>query len=75
MGTEQQWAFENLKFLLCLASVLALPDFSKQFDQYIDASKWAIGGALMQLGQFCHPIAYLSNELKPAEKNYNIYRV
>ena len=37
--------------------VLALPDFSKPFDFYIDASNLAIGGVLMQLG---HPIAYFT---------------
>ena len=48
---------KNWKQLFYSAPVLALPDFSKPFDLFIDDFNLAIGGALMQLG---HPIAYFS---------------
>ena len=56
-GTEQKQAFEELKLLLYWAPVLALSDFSKPFELYIDASNLDIGGVFMQLG---HLIVYFS---------------
>ena len=46
-GTEQWQAFKRLKRLFCSAPVVALPNFSKPFDLYIDASNLAEVSALM----------------------------
>ena len=43
-GTAQDIAFDTLKRLLTSAPLLALPDFSKQFEVECDASGIGIGG-------------------------------
>ncbi|KAJ9532097.1 hypothetical protein QJQ45_003814 [Haematococcus lacustris] len=73
--THVQWcwddsceaAFRGVKHALSNAPVLALPDFSKQFQVICDASVTGIGAVLMQDG---HPIAFESRRLIPAEVNY-----
>lgn len=50
--------------------VLALPDFTQQFQVETDACADGIGVALMQKGQ---PIAYLSKALGEKHKNLSIY--
>ncbi|KAJ9524664.1 hypothetical protein QJQ45_024262 [Haematococcus lacustris] len=73
--THVQWcwddsceaAFRGVKHALSNAPVLALPDFSKQFQVICDASVTGIGAVLMQDG---HPIAFESRRFIPAEVNY-----
>ena len=62
-GAAQQNAFDELKRRLINAPLLALPDFSKQFEIACDASGLGIGGVLMQEGR---PITYFFEKLNGA---------
>ncbi|XP_039018028.1 uncharacterized protein LOC120149241 [Hibiscus syriacus] len=53
-------AFEKLKEAMVSEPVLVLPDYTKPFVVYTDASDVAISGVLMQEG---HPVAYESRKL------------
>ena len=58
MQTKKAWnwtdkctkAFEWVKYCLTHAPVLRMPDFSKPFEVVADASKFALGGILLQEG-------------------------
>ena len=69
-GNEQEVAFKELKMVLCSAPILAKPHFDKPFILDTDASQYAVGAVLSQIG--CdkqeHPIFYYSRVLTPAEK-------
>ncbi|GJR63777.1 putative reverse transcriptase domain-containing protein [Tanacetum coccineum] len=69
-GEEQELAFQTLKYKLCNAPVLALPDGPKDFVVYCDASGIGLGCVLMQRGKV---IAYASRQLKIHEKNYTTH--
>jgi hypothetical protein len=69
-GAAQQNAFDELKRCMIAAPLLALPNFSKQFEIACDASGLGIGGVLMQQGR---PIAYFSEKLNGAQLNYHVY--
>ncbi|GKC96067.1 putative reverse transcriptase domain-containing protein [Tanacetum coccineum] len=62
-------AFQLLKHKLCSTSILALPEGSKNFVVYCDASRKGLGTVLMQREKV---IAYASCQLKIHEKNYTI---
>ncbi|GKG57293.1 putative reverse transcriptase domain-containing protein, partial [Tanacetum coccineum] len=64
---EQEEAFQLLKQKLCVAPILALPEGSKDFVVYCDASIKGLGAVLMQRMKV---IAYTSRQLKIHEKNY-----
>lgn len=59
---SHQSAFDALKAALVFAPVLALPDFSKDFQIQIDASNRGMGAVLLQQG---HPLAFVSKALGP----------
>ncbi|GJW81771.1 putative reverse transcriptase domain-containing protein [Tanacetum coccineum] len=63
-------AFQLLKQKLCSAPILALPEGSKNFVVYCDASRKGLGAVLMQREKV---IAYTSRQLKIHEKNYNTH--
>ncbi|XP_052117210.1 uncharacterized protein LOC127747411 [Arachis duranensis] len=57
---ECQKAFDELKAAITEGPVLALPDYSKEFEVHTDAFDYAIGGVLIQEG---HPITFESRKL------------
>jgi hypothetical protein len=59
--------FEELKKRLTTAPVLVLPDLSKNFSIYCDASRLGLGCVLMQEGKV---VAYASRQLRKHELNY-----
>ena len=64
---ECEQSFQELKQKLTTTPVLALPDISKDFVVYCDASRQGLGCVLMQDGRV---IAYASRQLKEHEKRY-----
>jgi hypothetical protein len=64
---ESQTSFEELKKRLTSAPVLVLPDLTKKFDIYCDASRRGLGCVLMQEGQV---VCYASRQLRKHEENY-----
>ena len=74
-GAEQAASFAELKRLFTESPVLAMPDLGKQFVLECDASDFASGAILSQLGEDgkMHPVAYYSKSLNDAERNYEIY--
>jgi hypothetical protein len=64
---ECQASFHELKKHLTSAQVLILPDLTKKFDIYCDASRQGLGCILMQGGQV---VSYASRQLRKHEENY-----
>ncbi|WVZ52060.1 hypothetical protein U9M48_003153, partial [Paspalum notatum var. saurae] len=64
---ERQTAFDELKKRLTTAPVLTLPNLTKSFTVYCDASKEGLGCVLMQEGKV---IAYSSRQLRKHVVNY-----
>ncbi|KAK7278988.1 hypothetical protein RJT34_24029 [Clitoria ternatea] len=60
-------SFQTLKRCLTTASVLALPDVTREFIVYCDVSKFSLGCVLMQSNRV---IAYVSRKLRPHDLNY-----
>ncbi|GKB08771.1 putative reverse transcriptase domain-containing protein [Tanacetum coccineum] len=65
-------AFQLLNQKLCSAPILALPEGSKNFMVYCDASRKGLGAVLMQREKV---IAYASRQLKIHEKNYTTHDI
>jgi hypothetical protein len=72
--TACESAVSTLKRKLINAPVMAQPDLSKPFTIETDASEWAIGMVLLQMGADgkLHPIAYDGRKLSGAELNYPV---
>nr|GEW88394.1 hypothetical protein [Tanacetum cinerariifolium] len=64
---EEEEAFQTLKQKLCSAPILALPEETKDFMVYCDASLKGYGAVLLQREKV---IAYASRQLKVHEENY-----
>ncbi|GJT04833.1 putative reverse transcriptase domain-containing protein [Tanacetum coccineum] len=69
-GKKEENAFQLIKQKLCSAPILALPEESKDFVVYYDASHKGLGAVLMQREKV---IAYASRQLKIHEKNYTTH--
>ncbi|GJY31694.1 putative reverse transcriptase domain-containing protein [Tanacetum coccineum] len=69
-GDKQKTTFQLLKQKLYSALILALPEGSKDFIVYCDASIKGLGAVLMQREKV---IAYASRQLKIHEKNYTTH--
>nr|GEU35410.1 putative reverse transcriptase domain-containing protein [Tanacetum cinerariifolium] len=69
-GMEEEKAFQTLKQKLCFAPILALPEGTKNFIVYCDASLKGFGAVLMQRVKV---IAYASRQLKKHEENYTTH--
>ncbi|XP_019157244.1 PREDICTED: uncharacterized protein LOC109153827 [Ipomoea nil] len=71
-GEEVEHAFEQLKQALCLAPVLALPDFQKPFIIDADACHKGMMAVLIQEGR---PIAYYSKACGDKHLGLSIMRM
>ncbi|GJU92548.1 putative reverse transcriptase domain-containing protein [Tanacetum coccineum] len=69
-GSEEEEVFQTLKQKLCSAPILALPERTKDFVVYCDASLKGFRAVLMQIEKV---IAYASRQLKVREENYTTY--
>ncbi|GJY62162.1 putative reverse transcriptase domain-containing protein [Tanacetum coccineum] len=67
---EEKEAFQTLKQKLCSAPILALPEGTKDFMVYYNASLKGYGAVLMQREKV---IAYASRQLKVHEENYTTH--
>ena len=65
--------FEGLKTRLATALILAYPNWDKEFHVHVDASNYAIGATLAQIGDhgLDHPVYFASRLLSKAENNYS----
>jgi hypothetical protein len=66
-GQEQQKAFDEIKQKLNQETLLAFPDFEKEFHVYTDASNRQLGAVIMQEGK---PLAFYSRKLSSAQTRY-----
>ncbi|GKB85704.1 putative reverse transcriptase domain-containing protein [Tanacetum coccineum] len=69
-GDNEEEAFQTLKMKLCSAPILSLPEGSKDFIVYCDASLKGFGVVLMQREKV---IAYASRQLRKNEENYTTH--
>ena len=69
---ECDTAFQKLKQALISAPIPRAPDWNKVFHVHVDASNFALGCVLAQLGEhnMDFPISYASRQLISAERNY-----
>nr|GFA71821.1 retrotransposon protein, putative, Ty3-gypsy subclass [Tanacetum cinerariifolium] len=70
LGDKEEVAIQLIKQKLCSAPILALPEGSKDFIVYCDASIKGLGAVLMQREKV---INYASRQLKIHEKNYTTH--
>jgi transposase InsO family protein len=66
-GAEQQQAFDRIKKVISRETLLAFPDFNKEFHIYTDASDYQLGAVIMQDDK---PLAFYSRKLNAAQKRY-----
>jgi len=71
---DPQKGFDVIKAALASHPIIALPDLTRKFTLYTDASDYAIGAVLTQLSddEKEHVIGYFSRSLNKAELNYSV---
>jgi len=67
---EAEKIFKLIKEMITGQLVLVLPDFSKKFQVRCDTSGFVIGAFLSQDNR---PVAYFSEKLNDAKRNYSMY--
>jgi len=74
-STHQDKAFQELKRLFLSQPVLSYPKLDRPFILECDASEFALGAILSQIGDDnkLHPISFYSRKFSPAEINYEVY--
>ena len=74
-GTAQQYAFQTLKDTFSREPILIMWEPDRPTRLEVDASGFATGGVLLQKldDDLWHPIAYRSESMAEAERNYEIY--
>ena len=60
----EQWAFNKIKQIVAVDTLLIYPDFNEHFDIHTDASDFQLGSAISQNGK---PIAFHSRKLTPSQ--------
>ena len=65
----EQKAFDTMKRIMARETLLAYPDFNKEFHIYTDASKVQLGAVIVQNDR---PIAFFSRKLTPAQTRYTV---
>jgi hypothetical protein len=67
-GPEQQKAFDEIKQKVSQETLLAFPDFEKEFHVYTDSSNNQLGAVIMQEGK---PLAFYSRKISSAQTHYS----
>jgi hypothetical protein len=67
LGEEQQKALDEIKQKVSQETLLAFPDFEKEFHVYTDASRKQLGEIIMQEGKL---LAFYSRKLNSAQIHY-----
>lgn len=66
-GETEQKAFDELKATISKETLLAFPDFNKEFHIYTDASDYQLGAVIMQGNK---PLAFYSRKLTDTQKRW-----
>lgn len=76
-GSDQEQAFQELKERLVSRPILALYNPSLKTQLHTDASKWGVGGILLQEQESgdLKPIAYFSRQTSPIEQHFSSYEL
>jgi hypothetical protein len=72
---NEQFAFDELKRRFTVAPILAIFDPDRAIVVETDASDYAVGACISQIGDDgkLHPVAFYSRKMSPAEANYDIH--
>jgi len=72
---KQEEAFERLKAVFTTEPILAIPDINREMRVEVDASDYAMGGALLTKceNRKWRLVAFISKSLNTTEQNYEIH--